>query len=99
MTLVYGIYILERKHDVWEIRTSPTRPIVQHTNHWATEHVKIVNRLYIQLFYIKTVSVMTYTLHYCENYANVSLDCLTKRDGSSVKSLVLQQNSRNIMAV
>ena len=48
---------------------------------------------------MKTVSVRTYTLHNCENYANVSHDCLTKRDGSSVKSLVLQQNSRDIKAV
>ena len=48
---------------------------------------------------MKIVSVRTYTLHYCENYANVLHGCLTKRDGSSVKSLVLQQNSRNIKAV
>ena len=34
-------------HDVWEIRTSPAHLEVQHTNHWATEHVKIANRLYI----------------------------------------------------
>ena len=33
------------KHDVWEIRTSPAYPVVQHANHWATEHVEIVNRL------------------------------------------------------
>ena len=41
------IYILVRKHDVGEIRTSLAHPVVQHTYHWATEHVKIVNRLYI----------------------------------------------------
>ena len=80
---------------MWEIRTSPAHLVVQHTNHWATEHVKIVNRLYIY----KTMSVRTYTLHDCENYANVSHDGLTKRDGSNVKSLVLQQNFRDIKAV
>ena len=92
-----GIYILERKHDVWDILTSHAHTVVQHTYHWANgEHVKIVNRLYI---YMKTVTVRTYTLHNCENYANVSHDCLTKPDGSTVKSLVLQQNSCNIKAV
>ena len=45
--MIYAIYILERKRYVWEIRTSPAHLLVQHTNHWATEHVKIVNRLYI----------------------------------------------------
>ena len=38
-----------------EIRTSPAHSVVQSTNHWATEHVGIVHRLY--MFNMKTVSV------------------------------------------
>ena len=77
-----------------EIRTSPAHSVVQSTNHWATEHVGIVHRLY--MFNMKTVSVRMYTFHNCENYVKVSHDYPTKRDGSSFKSLVMQQSSRNI---
>ena len=77
-----------------EIRTSPAHSVVQSTNHWATEHVGIVHRLY--MFNMKTVSVRMYTFHNCENYVKVSHDCPTKRDGSSFKTLVMQQSSRNI---
>ena len=74
-----------------EIRTSPAHSVVQSTNHWATEHVGIVHRKY--MFNMKTVSVRMYTFHNCENYVKVSHDCLTKRDGSSFKLLVMQQSS------
>ena len=77
-----------------EIRTSPAHSIVQSTNHWAIGHVGIVHRLY--MFNMKTVSVRMYTFHNCENYVKVSHDCPTKRDGSSFKTLVMQQSSRNI---
>ena len=77
-----------------EIRTSPAHSVVRSTNHWATEHVEIVHRLY--MFNMKTVSVRMYTFRNCENYVKVSHDCPTKRDGSSVKTLVMQQSSRNI---
>ena len=77
-----------------EIRTSTAHSVVQSTNHWATEHVIIAYRLY--MFYMKTVSVRMYTFHNCENYVKVSHDCPTKRDGSSFKTLVMQQSSRNI---
>ena len=77
-----------------EIRTSPALLVVQSTNHWATEHVRIAHRLY--MFYMKTMSVRMYTFHNCENYVKVSHDCPTKRDGSSFKTLVMQQSSRNI---
>ena len=88
-------YINWRKKLAWlEIRTSPAHSVVQSTNHWATVHVRIAHRLY--MFYMKTVSVMMYTFHNCENYVKVSHDCPTKRDGSSFKTLVLQQSSRII---
>ena len=77
-----------------EFRTSHAHSVVQSTKHWATENVRIVYRLY--MFYIKTVAVMMYTFHNCENYVKVSHDCPTKRDGSSFKTLVIQQSSRNI---
>ena len=77
-----------------EIRTSLAHSVVQSTNHWATEHVGTVHRLF--MFNMKTVSVRMYTFHYCENYVKVSHDCPTKRDGSSFKTLVMQQSSRNI---
>ena len=77
-----------------EIRTSPAHSVVQSNNHWATEHVEIVHRLY--MFNMKTVSVRMYTFRNCENYVTVSHGCPTKRDGSSVKTLVMQQSSRNI---
>ena len=77
-----------------EIRTSPANSVVQSTNHWATEHVRIAHRLY--MFYMKTLSVRMYTFHNCENYVKVTHDCPTKRDGSSFKTLVMQQSSRNI---
>ena len=48
------------------------------------------------VFNMKTVSVRMYTFHNCENYVKVSHDCPTKRDGSSFKTLVMQQSSRNI---
>ena len=76
------------------IRTSAAHSVAQSTNHWATDHVGIVHRLY--MFYMKTVSVRMYTFHNCENYVKVSLDCPTKRDGSSFKTLVMQQSSRHI---
>ena len=76
-----------------EIGTSPAQSVVQYTNHWATEHVGIVHRLY--MFNMKTVPVRMYTFHNCENYVKVSHDCPTKRDGSSFKTLVMQQSSRN----
>ena len=92
---VKGIYKLERKKLAWlEIRTSLAQSVVQSTNHWATEHVRIAQRLY--MFYMKTLSVRMYTFHNCENYVKVSHDCPTKRDGSSFKTLVMQQSSRNI---
>ena len=77
-----------------EIRTSHAHSVVQSTNHWATEHVRIAHRLY--MFYMKTVSVRMYTFHNCENYVIVSHDCSTKRDESSFKTLVMQQSFRNI---
>ena len=77
-----------------EIRTSPALSVVQATNHWATEHVRIARRLYA--FYMKTMPVRMYTFHNCENYVKVSHDCPTQRDGSSFKTLVIQQTSRNI---
>ena len=77
-----------------EIRTSPAHSVVQCTNHWATAHVRIAHRLYV--FYMKTVSVRMYTFHNCENYVKVSHEYPTKRDGSSFKTLVMQQSSRNI---
>ena len=77
-----------------EIRISPAHSVVQSTNHWATEHVGIVHRLY--MFNMKTVYVKMYTFHNCENYVKVSHDYPTKKDGSSFKSLVMQQSSRNI---
>ena len=80
---------------VWlEIRTSPAHSVVQSTNHWATEHVGIVHRLY--MFNIQTVTVRMYIFHNCENYLKVSHDCPTKRDGSSFKTLVMQQSFRSI---
>ena len=48
---------------------------------------------------MKTVSVKKYTFHYFENYVNYSHDCPTKRDGSSLKDLVVQQISRIIQVV
>ena len=48
---------------------------------------------------MKTVSVKKYTFHYCENYVNDLHDCPTKRDGSSLKDLVVQQISRIIQVV
>ena len=78
-----------------EIRTSPAHSVVQSNNHWTTEHVGIVYRLY-NMFNMKTVSVRMYTFHNCENYVKVSHDCPTKRDGSSFKTLVMQQSSRYI---
>ena len=72
-----------------EIRTSPAHSVVLSTNHWATEHVGIVDRLY--MFNMKIVSVKMYTFHNCENYVKVSHDCPTKRDGSSFKSHVMLQ--------
>ena len=93
--LIKGIFKLEKKNFAWlEIRTSPAHSVVQSTNHWATEHVRIAHRLY--MFYMKTVSVRMYTFHNCENYVKVSHDCPTKHDGSSFKTLVMQQSSRNI---
>ena len=77
-----------------EIRTSSAHSVVQCTNHWATEHVRIAHRLY--MFYMKTVSVRMYTFHYCENYVKVSNDYPTKRDRSRFKTLVMQQSSPNI---
>ena len=77
-----------------EIRTSAAQSVVKSTNHWATEHVGIIYRLY--MLYMKTVSVRMYTFHSWENYAKVLHDCPTKRDGSSFKTLVMQQSSRNI---
>ena len=77
-----------------EIRTSPAHSVVQSTNHWATEHVGIVYRLY--MFNMKTVSVRMYTFHNSENYVKVPQDYPTKRDGSSFNTLVIQQSSRNI---
>ena len=47
-----------------EIRTSPARSVVQSTNHWATEHVRIAHHLY--MFYMKTLSVRMYTFHNCD---------------------------------
>ena len=92
---IKGIYKLKKKKLAWlEIRTSPAHSVVQSTNHWATEHVIIAHRLY--MFYMKTVSVRMYTFHNCENYVKVSHDCPTKRDGSSFKTLVMHQSSRNI---
>ena len=79
-----------------EIRTSPAHSLVQSTNHWATEQVGIVHRLY--MLNMKSVSVRMFTFHNCENYVRVSHDCPTKRDGSSFKTLVIQQSSRNIKA-
>ena len=40
------------------------------------------------MFNMKTVSVRMYTFHNCENYVQVSHDCPTKRDGSSLKTLL-----------
>ena len=77
-----------------EIRTSPAYSVVQSTNHWATEHVEIVHRLY--MFNMRTVSVRLHRFHTCENYVKVLHDRPTKRDGSSFKTLVMQQSSRNI---
>ena len=77
-----------------QIRTSSAHSVVQCTYHWATEHVRIAHRLY--MLYMKIVSVRMYTFHNCENYVKVSHDCPTKRDGSSFKTLVMQQSSRNI---
>ena len=77
-----------------EIRTLSAHSVVQSTNHWATEHVRIAHCLY--MFYMKTVSVRMYTFHNCENYVIVSHDCPTKRDGSIFKTLVMHQSSRNI---
>ena len=77
-----------------EIRTSPAHSVVQSSNHWATEHVRIAPRLY--MFNMKTVSIRMYTFHNCEKNVKVSHDCPTKRDGSSFKTLVMQQSSRNI---
>ena len=77
-----------------EIRTPSAHSVVQSTNHWATQYVGIVHRLY--MFDIKTVSVRMYTFQNCENYVKVSHDCPTKRYGSSFKTLVMQQSSRNI---
>ena len=77
-----------------EIRASPAQSVVQSTNHWATEHVRFVHRLF--MFNMKTVSVRMYTFHNCENYVKVSHDCPTKRDRSSFKTLVMQQSSCNI---
>ena len=91
---IKGKYKLEKKMAWLEIRTSPSHSVVQTTNHWATEHVGIVNRLYMSN--MKTVSVRMYTFHNCENYVKGSHDCPTKRDGSSFKTLVMQQSSRNI---
>ena len=48
------------------------------------------------MFYMKTVSVRMYTFHNCEIYAKVSNDCPTERDGSSFKTLAMQQSFRNI---
>ena len=48
------------------------------------------------MFNMKTVSVRMYTFYNCENYVKVSHDCPTKRDGSSFKTFVMQQSSRNI---
>ena len=79
-----------------EIRTSPAHSVVQSTNHWATEQVGIVNRLY--MLYMKSMSVRMYTFHNCEDNVRVSHDCPTERDGSSFKTLVMQHNSRNIKA-
>ena len=73
-----------------EIRTSPAHSVVQSTNHLATEHVGIVHRLY--MLNMKTESVRMYTFHNCENYVKVSHDCPTKRDGSSLKTIVMQQS-------
>ena len=85
-----GIYKLEKKKLArLEIRTSPAHSVVQSTNHWATENVRIAYRLY--MFYMKIVSVRMYTFHNSENYVNV-----TKRNGSSFKTLVMQKSSRNI---
>ena len=77
-----------------EIRTPPAHSVVQSTNHRTTEHVGIVHRLY--MFNMNTMSVRMYTFHDCENYVKVSHDCPTKRSGSSFKTLVMQQSSRNI---
>ena len=49
---IWDKYILERKHDKWEIQTSHVYPVVQHTSHWTIEHVKIVSRLYIYNYFI-----------------------------------------------
>ena len=95
MLLHKGEMLTGEKKMAWlEIRTSPTHSVVQSTNHWATEHVGIVHRLY--LFHMKTVSVRMYTFYNCENYVKVSLDSPTKRDGSSFKTIVVQQTSRII---
>ena len=92
---IKGIYKLEIKKMAWlEIRTPPAHSVVQSTNHWAIEHVRIAHYLY--MFYMKTVSVRMYTFHNCENYVKVSHDCPTKRDGSSFKTLVMRQSSCNI---
>ena len=91
---IKGIYKLEKKLAWLEIRTSPAHLVVQPTNHWVTEHVRIAHRSF--MFYMKTVSVRMYTFHKCENYVKVSHDCPTKRDGSSFKTFVMQQSSRNI---
>ena len=48
------------------------------------------------MFNMKAGSVKLYTFHNCENYVKVSHDCPTKRDGSSFKTFVMQQSSRNI---
>ena len=57
-----------------KIRTSSAQSVVQSTNHWATEHVGIVHRLY--MFNMKTVSVRMYTFHNCEI---TSKFCMTAR--------------------
>ena len=75
-----------------EILTSPAHSVVQSTNHWATEHVGIVHRLY--MFNMKTVSVRMYTIHNCENYVKVSHDCPTKRDGyNTIQYKFISSNS------
>ena len=80
-----------------EIRTSSSNLEAVSSNHPVTDHSEIVTRLFV--FYMKTVSVKKYTLHYCVNYVYDSHDCPTKRDGSSLKDFVVRPISCIIQVV
>ena len=65
-----GYIYTGEKNDVWKIRTSPAHLVVQHTNHWTTGHVKIVNRSYIYTYTTFTNFSMKY-LVICKVYTDV----------------------------